>query len=162
MAAALRLMSALAGYGEDDGTQPEPLPTWGVYRTYPATGEQVVCSAVLVFYRAHLQASDMAGVERLATVLAGQGCTVAVLFVTSLKDHGVAQGVAEYLRRTKPDVVLNATCFSARGGWGVPRWMRRVRLFCRCSSRAARRPCGLKAHAAGALGPCYAGCSART
>lgn len=118
MAAALRLMSALAGYGGDDGTQPEPLPTWGVYRTYPAAGEQAVCSAVLVFYRAHLQASDMAGVERLAAVLAGQGCTVAVLFVTSLKDHGVAQGVAEYLRRTKPDVVLNATCFSARGGLG--------------------------------------------
>ncbi|MDE7547688.1 cobaltochelatase subunit CobN [Acetobacter fabarum] len=118
MAAALRLMSALAGRGKDDDTKPEPLPTWGIYRTYPAAGGVEGCSVVLVVYRAHLQASDMAGVERLAEVLAAQGCTLAVLFVTSLKDNDVAQGVAAYLRGTKPDVVLNATCFSARGGQG--------------------------------------------
>ncbi|MFT8551361.1 MAG: cobaltochelatase subunit CobN [Acetobacter okinawensis] len=119
MQAALRLMAVLAGTGDDDGAQPRPLAAWGVYRTVPATqggnGTGAACSAVIVFYRAHLQAADMAGVERLAEVLAGQGCAVELLFVTSLKDPEVAQGVAEYLRSTRPDVVLNATCFSARG-----------------------------------------------
>ena len=120
MQAALRLMAALAGAGQDDGAQPRPLATWGVYRTIAATrgsgaADMPLCSAVIVFYRAHLQAADMAGVDRLAEVLAGQGCAVELLFVTSLKDRDVAQGVMEHLRRTQPDVVLNATCFSARG-----------------------------------------------
>ncbi|MFT8782075.1 cobaltochelatase subunit CobN [Acetobacter syzygii] len=122
MQAALRLMASLAGYGTDDGTQPERLPAWGLYRSYPARqGEHraVAYSAVVVFYRAHLLAADMAGLERLAEVLAQQGCSVDLLFVTSLKDTEVAQGVAEHLMRAKPDVVLNATCFSARGGQGI-------------------------------------------
>ncbi|CEF54813.1 cobaltochelatase subunit CobN [Acetobacter ghanensis] len=123
MRAALRLMAVLAGSGEDDGAQPEHLPAWGPYRTYPARREGsqnggAACSATIVFYRAHLQASDMAGMERLAEVLAQQGCAVELLFVTSLKDQAVARGVTEHLRRTKPDVVLNATCFSARGAQG--------------------------------------------
>ncbi|MFT8417962.1 MAG: cobaltochelatase subunit CobN [Acetobacter sp.] len=120
MAAALRLMAALAGKGADDGALPEALPPWGVYRARPTpqacgTG---ACSAAIVFYRAHLQAWDMAGLERLAEVLAAQDCAVEMLFVTSLKDRGVAEGVAAHLRGTKPDVVLNATCFSARGALG--------------------------------------------
>ena len=118
MAAALQLMASLAGCGEDNGAKPEPLPAWGVYRRYPAV-QSGGYAATVVFYRAHLQAADMAGLERLAEVLAGQGCTVELLFVTSLKDSSVADGVAAYLRRAKPDVVLNATCFSARGILGV-------------------------------------------
>lgn len=123
MRAALSLMAVIAGCGADDGAQPQPLPAWGLYRSYPAVltegGECLAaCRAVIVFYRAHLQASDMAGLERLAEELAQQNCLVDLLFVTSLKDQAVAKGVADYLHHAKPDVVLNATCFSARGAQG--------------------------------------------
>ncbi|MCP1270950.1 cobaltochelatase subunit CobN [Acetobacter cerevisiae] len=136
MVNALRLMASLARQGPDEGAQPEPLPQWGLYRT--VTGVPVVKAtaadgmdreatrlpsgrvmrATLVFYRAHLMVGDIAALDLLAETLAAQGCTVEMLFVTSLKDPVVAKGVAEALRRSKPDILLNATLFSSRNPQG--------------------------------------------
>ncbi|WP_339076792.1 cobaltochelatase subunit CobN [Acetobacter sp. AC2005] len=114
--AALGLMSALAGMQEDQGTQPKALPAWGVYRSYsPAAAQtQLQIKAIILLYRAHLLVGDVAGPECLAEELAQRGCTVEIVYVTSLKDPSVSKDVSHYLQSAKPDVVLDATCFSAR------------------------------------------------
>ncbi|WP_082786033.1 cobaltochelatase subunit CobN, partial [Acetobacter orleanensis] len=136
MAHALRLMANIAGRCPDDGTQPEPLPHWGLYRTVAALPvvkrtasgriDQNTMSlpqghtvrATLVFYRAHLMVGDIAALDALADALAAEGCAVEMLFVTSLKDPSVARGVAEDLQKSQPDIVLNATLFSSRNQQG--------------------------------------------
>lgn len=136
MVSALRLMGSIAGRSPDNGAQPEPLPHWGIYRNVPgvpvirtaATGRVDrdatrlpsghILRATLLFYRAHLMVGDIAALDVLADALAAQGCAVDMLFVTSLKDPVVAKGVAEFLRHSKPDVLLNATVFSSRNPQG--------------------------------------------
>lgn len=129
MACALRLMDAMAGLVKDDGQQPEPLPAWGLYRTVVAQEGRTVshgphlpngmtARAILLFYRAHLLVSDQTALEALAEALAAQGCTVDMVFVPSLKDPEVAQGVADLMARIQPDCVLNGTVFSSRNQAG--------------------------------------------
>ncbi|MFB9871299.1 cobaltochelatase subunit CobN [Acetobacter farinalis] len=132
MVAALRLMASIAGKGADEGAQPEPLPRWGLYRAVAgaavrrttASGRSIqtrtgglppgtALRATLLFYRAHLVVGDIAALEALAEAMAAEGCTVEMLFVTSLKDPAAARGVAERLQQFRPDVVLNATVFSS-------------------------------------------------
>ena len=69
--------------------------------------------AVLVFYRAHLVAGDIAPVEALAFALAARGFGVRAVYVSSLKDAEAAAFVAASLRDWRPVVVVNATSFAA-------------------------------------------------
>jgi len=85
-----------------------------------AAGEHAVASAaepwaraVIVFYRSHLQAGDVAPVEALAAALAERGFAVRALYAASLKEPGCAAFLAETIGAWRPQVVLNATAFSA-------------------------------------------------
>ena len=70
--------------------------------------------AVIVFYRAYLLAADLAPIEALARALDREGLNVRALYVASLKDRDTGHFVASHLRDWAPQIVLNATAFSAR------------------------------------------------
>ncbi len=115
--AALRLATALAGLGADDGTMPHPVdPAGELGLDLPAHAPL----AVIVCYRSHLLADDIAPITALAAALAERGLGVRALYVSSLKDPDAAGFIAERLRAWRPAVVLNATLFSAwREGIGA-------------------------------------------
>ena len=101
--------------------EPAPLPRAGVYR--PGTG---VCSleelasewaagapsAAIVFYRAHLQAANLAPVDALAHALRARGVNALPLYVSSLKDPVSADLVERMLNEAEADLVLNTTGFA--------------------------------------------------
>jgi cobaltochelatase CobN len=70
--------------------------------------------AAIVFYRAYLLAADLAPIEALARALDQEGLNVRALYVASLKDRDTGNFVASILRDLSPQIVLNATAFSAR------------------------------------------------
>lgn len=114
VAAALQLMSHLAGLGQAPSEPPAPLPECGEHRLEVPAPEDAPL-AVIVFYRSHLLSGDIAPVEAMARALASRAVGVRALYVTSLKASGAADFVERTLRRWRPAVVLNATGFSARG-----------------------------------------------
>ncbi len=109
---ALNLAAHFAGLREDDHQPAEEFPDFGEYEF-----ASVACRtglAVIIFYRAHLLAGDIAPIEALAARLAAAGMAVRALFVASLKQGDAAAFVRDRLSRWRPQVVLNATLFSAR------------------------------------------------
>ena len=70
--------------------------------------------AKIVFYRSVFLAGDTAPIVALADGLAQRGFAVEAAYVTSLKDPGAIAPLASWLAAHKPDVILNATAFSAR------------------------------------------------
>ncbi len=115
--ATLRLATALAGLAADDGAMPRPVEAAGEHALGLATQDPL---AVIVFYRSHLLADDVAPITALAEALAARGLGVRALFVSSLKDPAAAGVIAERLAAWRPAVVLNATLFSAwREGAGA-------------------------------------------
>ncbi|MEF3367728.1 cobaltochelatase subunit CobN [Methylocystis sp. 9N] len=74
--------------------------------------------ATIVFYRALYLADDVAPILALADALAERGFCVEALYVASLKDAESESFVARSLDAFAPDVILNATAFSARRDGG--------------------------------------------
>lgn len=116
---AFRLMQAIAGLKEDDGVFPQCLPSCGVYRERSPQGlaskvEILPRKAWVVFYRAHLAASDLDGIDTLIDALAEAGFSVEALFVASLKNNDVAAWLMQKIAASSPKIILNATFFSAR------------------------------------------------
>ena len=74
--------------------------------------------ALIAFYRSALLAGDTAPVAALADALHARGARVTAFAASSLKDDGAADALAALLAADPPDVVLNATAFSARRGGG--------------------------------------------
>ena len=110
---ALDLMAHLAGLAPDHGLAAELLPMHGVHRLdVPETPGSPL--AVIVFYRAYLLAADLAPIEALARALDREGLNVRALYVASLKNRDTGHFVASHLRDWAPQIVLNATAFSAR------------------------------------------------
>lgn len=70
---------------------------------------------LLVFYRAHLVAADMAPVAALFDAFRQRGFEVGALFVPSLKAPGAGGWLARQLCRMAPDAIVNLTAFSGRG-----------------------------------------------
>jgi cobaltochelatase CobN len=70
--------------------------------------------ALLVFYRSAFLAGDIAPITALADALHARGFSVEALFVSSLKEEACADVVASALDEFRPDVIVNATAFSAR------------------------------------------------
>ena len=113
MRRALELMAHLAGLAPDHGLAAEPLPMHGVhFLDMPETPGRPL--AVIVFYRAYLLAADLAPIESLARALDRENLNVRALYVASLKDRDTGDFVASILRDWSPQIVLNATAFSAR------------------------------------------------
>ncbi|KAB8124122.1 cobaltochelatase subunit CobN [Komagataeibacter medellinensis] len=112
-ATALRLMAHLAGCGPDENTPPEPLPPAGLLQVADAA---LPLRALVVFYRAHLLAADIDPIMALADTLARHGMGADLLYVTSLKDAASVRILTARLAAAPPDVIINATFFSARAG----------------------------------------------
>jgi cobaltochelatase CobN len=74
--------------------------------------------ALVAFYRAILAASDTDPIDRLIGELAHQGTRPVGLFATSLKDPESDGWLRQWIARIAPDVIINATAFSARGDGG--------------------------------------------
>jgi len=110
---ALDLMAHLAGLAPDYSLTPEPVAMHGAHElgVTELPGRPL---AVIVFYRAYLLAADLAPIEALARALEREGLNVRALYVGSLKDGDTAAFVAERLREWRPEIILNATAFSAR------------------------------------------------
>ncbi|MCD6073464.1 MAG: cobaltochelatase subunit CobN, partial [Rhodospirillales bacterium] len=68
--------------------------------------------AALVFYRALLQADDLAPVDALVEALRTRGIDALPIFVNSLKDAATGEFVARTLSEAKIDIVLNLTGFA--------------------------------------------------
>jgi cobaltochelatase CobN len=114
---ALLLAAQLGGIGDGVTEAPEEPRSAGEYALgVPAEGD--AGRAVIVFYRSHLLAGDIAPIGALAEALSARGLGVRALYVASLKDAGAAAFVADRLHAWGPAVVLNATAFSARQGEG--------------------------------------------
>ena len=101
--------------------EPAPLPRAGLYR--PGAGpcgldelasEWIAGApvAAIVFYRAHLQAANLAPVDALARALRARGVNALPLYVASLKDPVSADLVERMLDETEADLVLNTTGFA--------------------------------------------------
>ena len=101
--------------------EPAPLPRAGLYR--PGAGMcgldalasewiEGAPTAALVFYRAHLQAANLAPIDALARALGDRGVNALPLFVSSLKDPVSADLVARTLDEADVRLVLNTTGFA--------------------------------------------------
>ncbi|MBK1636441.1 cobaltochelatase subunit CobN [Rhodovulum adriaticum] len=74
---------------------------------------------VLTFYRAYLTAADLDPIAALFRAFRDRGCDVTALFAPSLKAPDVARWLARQIAHLKPDAIVNATAFSARGEDGT-------------------------------------------
>ena len=101
--------------------EPAPLPRAGLY--HPAAGacglDEVVANwsdgapvAAIVFYRAHVQAANLAPVDALVRALRARGVNALPIYVASLKDPVSADLVGAMLEHTDTRIVLNATGFA--------------------------------------------------
>ncbi len=71
--------------------------------------------ALVLFYRAFLAVSDTDPVDRLMGEFARRGMRPIGLFATSLKDPQSDGWLRDWIKRIAPDLIVNATAFSARG-----------------------------------------------
>lgn len=110
---ALRLAAAAAGLAEANIGPLVPMPAFGIH-DIPGMRTSGAPLAVVVFYRSHLLAADVAPIEALAEALQQRGLAVRALYVGSLKAGDAAAFVAGTLAAWHPAIVLNATGFSAR------------------------------------------------
>ncbi|MEE2760680.1 MAG: cobaltochelatase subunit CobN, partial [Pseudomonadota bacterium] len=114
---------------ESDWREPVPLVRAGYYwlgeslpdldrvRGHWADGAPV---AAIVFYRALVQAGDLAPIDALIEALVARGLNPLPLFAGSLKDPGSAEIIADAITGGGADVILNLTGFAvaAPGGGG--------------------------------------------
>ncbi len=110
---ALEHMAHLAGLRPPPAACLEPVPPFGEHSLARAP-EAGAATAAIVFYRAYLLAGDIAPLEELAARLSERGVRTVGLYVDSLKTPETAAYVAGRLHEIGPDLVLNATAFSAR------------------------------------------------
>jgi cobaltochelatase CobN len=108
--AALRTLLSHAGHDDLTSAEPRPQGALGVLRCWPG----VRARALVVFYRSAWLAGDTAPYEALGDALAARGFAVEALYVTSLKDPAVVADLRARLVAAPPDVIVNATAFSAR------------------------------------------------
>ncbi len=123
----LRFAASLIGH-DADWQEPRPLLRAGLY--WPGAwvpdleslrkqwrGKTRPVAAVL-FYRALLQAGNLAAVDELIAALDAAEINALPIFATSLRETAAAAMVDELLAGAPPDVVINATGFSraAPGG----------------------------------------------
>jgi cobaltochelatase CobN len=122
----LRFAAHLVGH-DGDWTEPRPLLRAGVYRPGQgaATLEDLRADwqagapvAAVVFYRALLQAGNLAPVDALAAALARAGVNPLPIYVGSLKEPVSAETLAAIFAEAAPGVVLNATGFAVSSPGG--------------------------------------------
>ena len=110
---ALARMAHLAGLGPAPKNRLRPVPPFGEH-DLAACPDRYTATAAILFYRAYLLAGDIAPLTELAAQLAKRGIRTVGLYVGTLKEADTAAWVEARLRAVGPDIVLNATAFSAR------------------------------------------------
>ncbi|MBK8176892.1 MAG: cobaltochelatase subunit CobN [Rhodospirillales bacterium] len=109
----LAYAAALIG-GAQNWQEPRPLLHAGLYQ--PAVGLPAATDerplAAIIFYRALVQAGNLAVIDRLIEALDAAGLAARAIFVTSLKDPLSAAIIEALLADAPPDVILNATGFA--------------------------------------------------
>ncbi len=116
----LAYASSLLG---SDGPWQEPAPLLRAGLYWPGAARPTLADlrrawrqdrpvAALVFYRALVQAGDLAAIDSLIEALAGAGLNALPIFAASLKDPVAAPLVQDLLAEGRPAVVLNATGFA--------------------------------------------------
>ncbi len=112
--------STLAGF-ETAWVEPEPLPRFGLYWPGETPGSVDALKshwradrpvAAIVFYRALVQAANLAAIDTLITALDAQGLNALPIFSQSLKEPLAAEAVAGFLAEAAPSVILNGTGFA--------------------------------------------------
>ncbi len=96
-----------------------PVANAGLFDSACHAGSQDAPRATIVFYRSLYLADDAAPVVALAEALRARGFAVEAIYVASLKEPESEVFVAQALARFAPDVILNATAFSARRDTGA-------------------------------------------
>ncbi|HEU0070922.1 MAG TPA: cobaltochelatase subunit CobN [Alphaproteobacteria bacterium] len=112
-AANLLRYAADLGVRQTDWQEPKPLLRAGVYwpggKERPSSGRPV---AAILFYRALLQAGNLAAVDGLIAALDAAGLDALPIYAASLREPQAAAIVDEIMAGAPPDVILNATGFS--------------------------------------------------
>jgi cobaltochelatase CobN len=98
---------------------PRPVAPFGLYENGCRETGSEAARALVVFYRSIFLAADAAPIDALALAFAERGMNVTSVYVTSLKDAEVAAPLARLIAEVRPDIILNATAFSARVDEGV-------------------------------------------
>jgi len=116
----LNYAASLIGENEN-WLEPTPLPRAGLYwpgletptlETLTPHWETDGQSVAIVFYRALVQAGNLAAVDALIQSLSHLGLNPVPVYVASLKDPVAAAMLETVLLKTTPDVILNATGFA--------------------------------------------------
>lgn len=116
----LQFAGALLGH-VSDWQEPAPLARAGLY--WPGAERPDLDSMALhwnangatipiVFYKALVQADDLAPIDALCNALADQGLNPLPIYVSSLKDEFSATFVEQCLRDTNPGIIINCTGFA--------------------------------------------------
>jgi cobaltochelatase CobN len=105
--------------GAGEAPKPQPVPAFGAFLPACLPAVPGAATAFILFYRSAYLAGDCAPVTALATALAQENFGVRAYFVSSLKDESACTPLAEKIAAEKPDVILNATAFSARLNGGA-------------------------------------------
>jgi cobaltochelatase CobN len=106
-AAALQYCFALLGQGAEP-LPANPLPPAGMYRRVAGSGH-----AVIIFYRALMEASHLAPIDALVDRFAATGHAASAIYVSSLKDDESLLVLHDELQANRPNVIINLTSFSA-------------------------------------------------
>ncbi|MBT25975.1 MAG: cobaltochelatase subunit CobN [Rhodobacteraceae bacterium] len=121
--AALTLLARSAGLPAPDAPKAAALPQAGVYLPKhgpcPAPAPDGRPRALISFYRTYLTAADTGPVDALIHAFETQGFQTIGLFAASLKGPAAPQ-VAQLIADYRPDLIVNATAFSAKGPAGQP------------------------------------------
>jgi cobaltochelatase CobN len=143
---------------DTDWQEPRPLLRAGLY--WPGAAQPALDDlraawqpsapvAAVVFYRALLQAGNLAAVDALVAALAARGVNALPLYCNSLKDAQSAEVVRGLLAESGAGIVLNATGFAL----SAPGAARAETPFDVCGGRRHRRPFGARhRHERGAAG----------
>ncbi|MGB1106508.1 MAG: cobaltochelatase subunit CobN, partial [Candidatus Puniceispirillaceae bacterium] len=119
--------------GGDMAPPPAPLLRAGIYwpghrtpdlATLRVDWQDGAPVAAIVFYRALMQAADLAPVDTMIEACREAGMNPLPLFSASLKDGDSAAVIADLLAQAKADIILNMTSFAvsdpAHGDAGMP------------------------------------------
>lgn len=113
LAACLDFIGAALG-GPHAAAAPRRLDDFGEFAPARIARGEGRGRALIVFYRSARLAEDVEPILALSHALSARGLDVDAVFVTSLKDPGVEAPLSRFIAERPPDVILNATSFSAR------------------------------------------------
>ncbi len=113
LAACLDFIAAKIGAARQ-AAPPQKVEAFGLYAPGRIETKGEAARALIVFYRSAYLAGDAEPIDALAEALAARGLGVASIYVSSLKDGAAAVPLRRWIEEWRPDVILNATAFSAR------------------------------------------------